>query len=94
VLRAAQEAAEACHLELSSLAADSALLPTRDRGASRGWHLALNAAYLVPDADTEAFHARVDALARQYRPQGLRIDLTGPWPPYNFAALDLSETAT
>src|SRR4051812_31116883 len=94
LLRAAREAAEACHLELSALAADSALLPTRDRGGSRGWHLALNAAYLIPEPDTATFHARVDALAQQYRPHGLRIDLTGPWPPYNFAALDLSEAAT
>ena len=92
VLRAASEAAEACHRELFALAADAAVLPTRDRGSpSRGWHLALNAAYLVADAEADAFHARVAALARQYRPQGLRLDLTGPWPPYNFAALNLSE---
>ena len=93
VLRRAGAAAEACHRELSSLAADAALLPTRDRGGSRGWHLALNAAYLVPDAATDAFHARVEELSRQYRPQGLRVDLIGPWPPYNFAALELSEAA-
>ena len=92
VVRAAAGAAEACHRELFALAADAAILPTRDRGGSaRGWHLALNAAYLVPDGDADAFHARVAALARQYRTQGLRIDLTGPWPPYNFSALELSE---
>jgi hypothetical protein len=91
VLRAAAEAAEACHRALFSLSADAALLPTRDRGsAARGWHLALNAAYLVPDSGADAFRARVEALAREYHAQGLRLDLTGPWPPYNFAALDLS----
>lgn len=94
VVRAAEAAAETCHRELSLLAADAALLPTRDRGGSRAWHLALNTAYLVPDADAESFQARVEALAQQYRPQGLRIDLTGPWPPYNFVALDLSEAVT
>ena len=94
VLRAAAAAAEVVHRDLFALASDAAVLPTRDRGGSaRGWHLALNAAYLVPNADTGAFQARVDALAQRYRPQGLRIDLTGPWPPYNFSALDLSGTS-
>ena len=93
VLRHAGAAADECHRDLSSLAAESALLPTRDRGGSRGWHLALNAAYLVRDTDTSPFHARVNELSARYRPQGLRLDLTGPWPPYNFAALELSEAA-
>jgi len=93
VLRAAAGAAEACHRELFALSADAALLPTRDRGNSRGWHLALYAAYLVPTTGNQAFHARVEALSQQFRPQGLRLDLTGPWPPYNFAALELSEAA-
>jgi hypothetical protein len=93
MLRTAAEAAEACHRELFALSADAALLPARDRGgADRRWQLALNAAYLVADDQAEAFHAKFAALARQYRPQGLRVDLTGPWPPYNFAALNLSES--
>jgi hypothetical protein len=91
-VRAATEAAEACHRELFALSADAALLPTRDRGgADRRWHLALNAAYLIANNQSDAFHAKVASLAQQYRPQGLRIDLTGPWPPYNFSALNLSE---
>jgi hypothetical protein len=93
VVRAADEAAAACHRELSALAAGATVLPTRDRGGGRGWHLALNAAYLVPGDNVETFHARVASLSTQYRAQGVRIDLTGPWPPYNFAALDLSEAA-
>ena len=92
VQRAAAEAAEAVHRELFGLSSDAALLPTRDRGGGRGWHLALNAAYLVADADERAFHAAVADLARRLHPQGLRLDLTGPWPPYNFAALNLSAT--
>ena len=92
VVRTAAEAAEACHRELFALAADAALLPARDRGGSaRGWHLALNAAYLVADSDVGAFQARVADLARRYRAQNLRLDLTGPWPPYNFSMLELSE---
>jgi hypothetical protein len=66
VIRAAAEAAEACHRELFALSADAALLPTHDRGgADRRWHLALNAAYLVEGAGAEAFHAKVAALAQQ-----------------------------
>ena len=90
VHRAAAEAAEAVHRELFALSSNAALLPTRDRGGGRGWHLALNAAYLVADADQTAFHAAVADLSRRFHPQGLRLDLTGPWPPYNFAALNLS----
>ena len=90
VQRAAAEAAEVVHRELFTLTADAALLPTRDRGAGRGWHLALNAAYLVDGAGESAFHAAVADLARRFHPRGLRLDLTGPWPPYNFAALNLS----
>ena len=91
VLRLAAEAAEQCHRELFALAADAALLPARDRGAARGWHLSLNAAYLVADSGAPAFHAKVAELSQRYHPHGLRIDLTGPWPPYTFVALNLSD---
>ena len=90
VVRAADEAAAACHRELAALADAATTLPTRDRAGGAGWHLALNAAYLVQVANTETFHAHVASLSRQHRPAGVRIDLTGPWPAYNFAALDLS----
>jgi hypothetical protein len=43
----------------------------------------LNAAYLLDSAHGEDFAAAVAALAGQH--PGLRIELTGPWPPYSFA---------
>jgi hypothetical protein len=95
--RALREAAEACHRELSA-AADGAVvlsIGNRSLGAaggegSGGGEVVGNAAYLVSDADVERFDAVVDSVAERFRPFGLTIELTGPWPPYNFVSLDLS----
>jgi hypothetical protein len=46
----------------------------------------LNAAYLVDDDAREDFAAAVTALAAAH-PE-LRVELTGPWPPYSFAGQD------
>lgn len=43
----------------------------------------LSAAYLVPRADTAAFH---DAVARLERSPEVTVVCTGPWPPYSFTA--------
>jgi Gas vesicle synthesis protein GvpL/GvpF len=45
----------------------------------------LNAAYLVDVAHQEAFAAAVRDLAERHRAAGVRVQLTGPWPPYSFA---------
>ena len=45
----------------------------------------LNGAYLVDAARQHAFTAVVRKLADRHRQSGLRIQLTGPWPPYSFA---------
>jgi hypothetical protein len=42
----------------------------------------LNAAYLVDNAQAVKFEERVNALSRV----DLRLELTGPWAPYSFAA--------
>ena len=44
--------------------------------------MVLNAAYLVEDA--AQLRARVAELQERHAALGARIDLTGPWPPYNF----------
>jgi len=95
--RALRDAAEACHRELSA-AADGAVvlsIGNRSLGAaggegSGGAEIVGNAAYLVSDANVERFDAVVDSVAERFRPFGLTIELTGPWPPYNFVSLDLS----
>ncbi|MFJ9789692.1 GvpL/GvpF family gas vesicle protein [Streptomyces globosus] len=44
----------------------------------------LNDAYLVPDAEAEAFRDAVHTAVRGL--SGVRLELTGPWAPYSFAA--------
>jgi hypothetical protein len=43
--------------------------------------------YLVDEAEVERFRERGDALGR--RQGDLRVVVTGPWPPYSFAAEEL-----
>ena len=45
----------------------------------------LSAAFLVERARSEHFRARVDHLSRLN--PALELDLTGPWPPYDFVAM-------
>lgn len=47
--------------------------------------LVLNAAYLLNSDRADEFAAVARALARAH--EGVRADLTGPWPPYSFADL-------
>ncbi|MEV0129376.1 GvpL/GvpF family gas vesicle protein [Dactylosporangium sp. NPDC050688] len=44
--------------------------------------MVLNGAYLVQDAQAEAFAAAVRTLGATY--PGITLRLTGPWPPYSF----------
>ncbi len=46
----------------------------------------LNGVYLVDDLLTDDFRTCVDSLSRRYSSAGIRLELTGPWPPYNFVA--------
>jgi hypothetical protein len=48
--------------------------------------MVLNAAYLVPVQDAEAFAARIAELAADH--PSLTVDGRGPWPPYSFAMLE------
>jgi hypothetical protein len=49
----------------------------------------LNAAYLLAADQATDFNAAVAAQATAH-PE-LRIELTGPWPPYSFAADDYDD---
>ena len=46
--------------------------------------MVLNAAFLVSDSELGRFSALVEQLNDRYAHAGLRLELTGPWPPYNF----------
>ncbi len=76
-LRSSTRAAEAVHQQLAERATDHVVRP-----GSAGDDLVVDVAYLVPVATAAAFTERFAELAGQHR---LRLDLTGPWPPYSFA---------
>jgi hypothetical protein len=48
--------------------------------------LLLDAAFLVPAARAARFRRAVRAQAARAADRGLRVRLTGPWPPYSFVA--------
>jgi hypothetical protein len=77
---------EAVHARLRERAAGAVLSPPQDRGLSgREDQMLLNAAYLVADADADAFGSLIAELARPLGAEGLELALTGPWPPYHFS---------
>ena len=70
---------------LRVVAVDAVRLPAQNRELSgHSGDMVLNAAYLV--CDPAELRACVEALQQRYEAQGVRIELTGPWPPYNFVS--------
>jgi hypothetical protein len=61
----------------------------KDEANERG-ELAAKFAFLVAREGFEEFRVAAESLAELYAPLGFRIELTGPWPPYNFASEDES----
>ena len=89
---AALAAAGEIHADLAGSAVAARQRPPQDPNLSGDRRrMLLNATYLVDDAGREAFVARVPAVAREH-PE-LVVELTGPWPPYSFAAVEEGEPA-
>jgi hypothetical protein len=87
---AAVSGAQAVHAELTARAGDTRLHPPQSgqlSGVRRP--MLLNAAYLLDAAGSVTFTAAVAGQATAH-PE-LRIELTGPWPPYSFAGPDDDE---
>jgi hypothetical protein len=85
--RTLADSAASAHERLSAVAVDAALLPLRppqDAGEER---MFLNGAYLAPAGD-ESLAREAAALTDEYGALGIRFELTGPWPPYNFVPPD------
>ncbi|MCL5996294.1 MAG: GvpL/GvpF family gas vesicle protein [Chloroflexi bacterium] len=85
--RAATDTVQDIHAQLAAQASHSRL--NQAQTASEHGHsdeMFLNGAYLVDDANWPSFRATLDALVASLREQGFQIELTGPWPPYNFVA--------
>lgn len=59
--------------------------PLRVRPSERaGEKMVFHAAFLLPRPAVPGFEDRIRQLQSQYAPQGLRLEITGPWPPYSF----------
>jgi hypothetical protein len=83
----AHDCVQAVHERLEQVAVASAVnAPQRPEAHGRQAEMLLNAAYLVDDERRDALRDAVDALAAEHAPMGFAVELTGPWPPYNFVA--------
>jgi gas vesicle protein GvpL/GvpF len=89
--RAAASDAGQVHAALRPLAVASMRRPPQDPNLTRrAEQMLLNVAYLVDDSQQARFTAEADGLAA--RLPGIRVELTGPWPPYSFAVSDEEPT--
>jgi hypothetical protein len=85
--RTARAAAREIHRGLAAHAVAARVLrkPARELSGDGG-ELVLNGAYLVDAGRVDAFRAAVTELGDRYGSGGLRLEITGPWPPYSFVA--------
>jgi gas vesicle protein GvpL/GvpF len=81
----AAELTEDIHGHLRDRALDAVTRPPQNPDLSgHEGEMLLNAAYLVDADRVEALRVLVAELQDRHGPLGVRLDLTGPWPPYNF----------
>jgi hypothetical protein len=62
----------------------SRLRVMKDETAEQG-EVAAKLAFLVPRARFDEFRAAAEKMAERYAASGFKLELTGPWPAYNFA---------
>ena len=83
------EAADRLHTRLLAAAEDGLALPLQAPELSgREEEMVFNGAYLVT-ADRGAFEQALASLGRDFRDDGVELELTGPWPAYNFVPEEL-----
>jgi hypothetical protein len=81
------EAARTIHEALGAASVASRVLAPQDpRLTGHEGTMTLNAAYLVPVDDQDAFLAETERLAAAN--SEVRLEVNGPWPPYSFATLE------
>lgn len=81
------EAAQSIHDALGAVSVASRVLAPQDpRLTGHEGTMTLNAAYLVPVEDQDAFLAETERLAAAN--SRVRLEVNGPWPPYSFATLE------
>ena len=93
-LQAQTEAAEVAagvasqvHEALAAMADDATTMASRAGGAAS--LVVLNGAYLVKKDEREPFMRRVQELQETHAPAYI-LEVTGPWPPYNFITADVA----
>jgi gas vesicle protein GvpL/GvpF len=85
----ARGVAEEVHARLEELALAGLSRPPQNRELSgHVGEMVLNAAYLVEAERVPALRDLVAELQGQHESLGAHIELTGPWPPYNFLPED------
>jgi hypothetical protein len=82
-----QECAEEVHEAMTRLARQARLNPVqRPEAHGRQAEMILNGAYLVDQERVDELSRSAALLNERWSPQGLAVELTGPWPPYNFVS--------
>lgn len=77
--------AQQIHERLADGAAEALLNPLQRREVSgHAGDMLLNGVYLVEDAGVEQLRQLAAELDEDYRGRGVSVQLTGPWPAYNF----------
>jgi hypothetical protein len=81
----AEEWAGEVHERLAVVASEALLNPLQspELGRYEG-DMLLNGVYLVDEHTEEEFRNLASELAAAWQPRDVAIELTGPWPPYNF----------
>jgi hypothetical protein len=83
--RAGEEAARRVHERVQRVAVASRInSPQAPEAHGREARMLLNAAYLVADERHDALGEAIEELVAELEPENLDVELTGPWPPYNF----------
>jgi hypothetical protein len=73
------------HDELAARAEEALLSPLQNPEVSgHTGDMLLNGAYLVADAELAAFREGCKRLTAEFAERAVSVELTGPWPPYNF----------
>jgi hypothetical protein len=91
----AADIAHQVHARVQDWAVDAVTRPPQNRELSgHEGDMALNAAYLVEADRVDGLRELVAELEAHHRAAGARIELTGPWPPYNFVLPGGAEALT
>jgi hypothetical protein len=69
---------------LSPRAKEMKRIPSTEHEAKQTPAVAGKFAYLVEREKLETFKAGAEEMAARHAGSGFRLELTGPWPPYNF----------